>query len=75
MVDAELDWREWTDPQDKRREAVTLRARQVLFEGARPSTNDGDRGGEHDGSSHRSAEPVEAIAPGDESASAADLPF
>jgi single-strand DNA-binding protein len=75
VVDAELDWREWTDQQDKRREAVTLRARQVLFEGTRPSTNDGDQGGEHDGSSHRSAESVEASAPGDESASAADLPF
>ena len=23
VVDAELDWREWTDQQDKRREAVT----------------------------------------------------
>ena len=34
VVDAELDWREWTDQQDKRREAVTLRARQVLFEDA-----------------------------------------
>jgi single-stranded DNA-binding protein len=25
MVDAELDWREWTDQQKNRREAVTLR--------------------------------------------------
>ena len=75
VVDAELDWREWTDQQDKRREAVTFRARQVLFEGARPGTNNGDQGGEHDGSSPQTAEPVEAIAPGDESVSAADLPF
>ena len=30
-LDAELDWREWTDQQDKRRGAVTLRARPVLF--------------------------------------------
>jgi single-stranded DNA-binding protein len=36
FVDAELDWREWTDQQDKR-EAVTFKARQVLFEGTRPS--------------------------------------
>jgi single-stranded DNA-binding protein len=36
VVDAELDWREWTGPEDKKREAVTLRARQVLFEGGRP---------------------------------------
>jgi single-strand DNA-binding protein len=37
VVDAELDWREWPDQQDNKREAVTFRARQVLFEGARPS--------------------------------------
>ena len=37
FVDAELDWREWTDQQDNKREAVTFKARQVLFEGARPS--------------------------------------
>ena len=36
FVDAELDWREWTDQQDNKREAVTFRARQVLFEGGRP---------------------------------------
>ena len=75
VVDAELDWREWTDQQDKRREAVTFRARQVLFEGARPSTNDADQGGELDGSNPPTAEPVEAIARGAESVSAADLPF
>ena len=37
FVDAELDWREWTDQQDNKREAVTFKARQVLFEGTRPS--------------------------------------
>jgi len=37
FVDAELDWREWTDQQDNKREAVTFKARQVLFEGARTS--------------------------------------
>jgi len=47
----------------------------VLFEGARPSTSDGDQSGERDGSGPPAAEPVEAIALGDESASAADLPF
>jgi len=36
FVDAELDWREWTDQQEHKREAVTFRARQVLFEGGRP---------------------------------------
>ena len=35
FVDAELDWREWTDQQDNKREAVTFKARQVLFEGTR----------------------------------------
>jgi single stranded DNA-binding protein len=35
VVDAELDWRGWTDQHDHKREAVTLRARQVLFEGRR----------------------------------------
>ncbi|MDP9259865.1 MAG: single-stranded DNA-binding protein [Actinomycetota bacterium] len=35
FVDAELEWREWTDPQDTKREAVTFKARNVLFEGAR----------------------------------------
>ena len=38
FVDAELDWREWTDQQDNKREAVTFRARQVLFEGGRPTS-------------------------------------
>jgi single-strand DNA-binding protein len=35
FVDAEPDWREWTDLQGNKREAVTFKARQVLFEGAR----------------------------------------
>ena len=38
FVDAELDWREWTDQQDNKREAVTFRARQVVFEGGRPTS-------------------------------------
>jgi single-strand DNA-binding protein len=38
VVDAELDWREWTDQQEHKREAVTFRARQVLFEGGRPTS-------------------------------------
>ena len=35
LVDAEPDWREWTDQQNNKREAVTFKARQVLFEGTR----------------------------------------
>ena len=38
FVDAELDWREWTDQHDNKREAVTFKARQVLFEGGRPNS-------------------------------------
>ena len=41
FVDAELDWREWTDQQDNKREAVTFKARQVLFEGTRPDQDAG----------------------------------
>ena len=37
LVDAELDWREWTDQQGNKREAVALRARQVVFEAGRPA--------------------------------------
>ena len=36
FVDGEPDWREWTDQQENKREAVTFKARQVLFEGGRP---------------------------------------
>jgi len=32
VVDGELDWREWTDQDQKRREAVVVRARQILLE-------------------------------------------
>jgi hypothetical protein len=66
-------WRDWTDEQDKRREAVTFRAHQ-LFESARPRPNHDDQGGEHD-SRPATAEPGEAIAPGAESVSGEDLPF
>jgi len=82
FVDAELDWREWTDQQEHKREAVTFRARQVLFEGGRPTSavtaaDDGEQNG---------AEPEPAISAEREaagvgspseagSASADDLPF
>ncbi len=36
LVDAEPDWREWTDQHGNKREAITFKARQILFEGARP---------------------------------------
>ena len=45
VVEAELDWREWTDQQGAKREAVTFRARQVLFEGSPASRRRRQRGG------------------------------
>jgi len=48
LIDAEPDWREWTDQQNNKREAVTFKARQVLFEGARRDpTPDGNGASEH----------------------------
>ncbi len=41
FVEGELDWREWDDQQGNRREAVTLRARNVLFEGPRDQNGGG----------------------------------
>ena len=82
VVDAELDWREWTDQQSNKREAVTFRARQVVFEGGRPTSVVTAAGpGERNG-----AEPEPAISTDREpasvgssseagSASADDLPF
>ena len=42
LVDAEPDWREWTDQQNNKREAVTFKARQVLFEGPGATRPDGN---------------------------------
>ena len=60
VVDGELDWREWTDQENKRREAVTFRARQVLFEGGRRT--DGDQAGVDERFSLRDAERAEVTA-------------
>ena len=77
MVDAELDWREWTDQHNNRREAVTLRARQVTFEGGRARTDTSQDSGEHDGliASSQAGAPVDGVTAGDVSAGAEDLPF
>lgn len=78
VVDAELDWREWTDQQDNKREAVTFRARQVLFEGARPSpaTAPGEQNGATGEPDHPDREPVGVASGADgTSAGAEDLPF
>ena len=48
LIDAEPDWREWTDQQNNKREAVTFKARQVLFEGGRRDpARDGNGASEH----------------------------
>ena len=72
VVDGELDWREWTDHEENRREAVVLRARQILFErtGSTPAADSepGERHGSPDG---ESGEPVGAASP----AGPDDVPF
>jgi single-strand DNA-binding protein len=82
FVDAELDWREWTDPDDKKREAVTFKARQVLFEGGRPAPavaaagSDQENGAGPEAAAPADGEPVGVSASeADGSASADDLPF
>jgi single-strand DNA-binding protein len=73
IVDAELDWREWTDDENHHREVVTLRARRVLFEGVRQGNGRGD--GPDADASPRESEPVAATPRGQASARADDLPF
>lgn len=81
IVDGELDWREWTSQEGQQREAVTLKARQVLFEGGRPH-NGAQQAGSRAGQEH-SAETAAVGAPetsaanaaGNGTASADDLPF
>jgi single-strand DNA-binding protein len=85
FVDAELDWREWTDQQDNKREAVTFKARQVLFEGPRPSPE--TAAAQIDGAASVATAPARAADPGavavaagagtdnGASATADDLPF
>ena len=80
LVDAELDWREWTDQHGDTREAVTLRARQVVFEGGRPGSAPvrtlASRTALRRGAGQAGPEPVGVTsAETDTSASAEDLPF
>ena len=42
FVEGELEWREWDDQQGQHREAVTVKARQVLFEGGHHAGGPGD---------------------------------
>jgi single-strand DNA-binding protein len=78
VVAAELDWREWTDQQNNRREAVTFRARQVLFEGSRPSTSNLGNSHERNGAPAPDQAAVSApaaAATSESTAGADDLPF
>jgi len=77
LVDAELDWRDWNDAENRKREAVTFRARQIVFEGARGKAASREQGGERDGAAPDPRDsPVSAVAAGgEETAGADDLPF
>jgi single-strand DNA-binding protein len=72
VVDGELNWREWTDREQNRREAVVVRARQILFERTRPTrlayTEPAERDGSPDDGSGAAA--MEASPAG-----ADDVPF
>jgi single-stranded DNA-binding protein len=73
VVEAEPDWRAWTDQQGAKREAVTFRARQVLFEGSRRAAASE---GEGEGSSSPAQPAVETgvtVSASDGPASADDL--
>jgi single-strand DNA-binding protein len=78
VVDAELDWREWTDQQQNKREAVTFRARQVLFEGSLRAAAGDNESAEQDDPPEPAQSAVEvgaATASNEGTASADDLPF
>jgi single-strand DNA-binding protein len=78
VVEAEPDWREWTDQQGAKREAITFRARQVLFEGA-PRTASGAGAEAQGNGAPEPAEPAVAVSasePASEGTASADaLPF
>jgi hypothetical protein len=71
---------EWTDREERTREAVTLRARKVVFEGG-PQSTSSDRAGEPGGgrvgaATSDTAEPaVVSVSSPAGSASAENLPF
>jgi single-strand DNA-binding protein len=72
VVDRELDWREWIDQQQNRREAVVLRARQILFEGPRSTLPARAHQRDGDGSPNRESDvPAAAVS----AAGADEVPF
>jgi single-strand DNA-binding protein len=83
FVDAELDWRDWTTQDGQQRETITLKARQVLFEGGRAHGADDDSATAAAGAEQAAGvpqgpparhTPVAATA-GNGSATADELPF
>ncbi len=60
VVDAELDWREWTDQQDNKRRGGEIEGRQVLFEGGRTASATAGDSGEETGLSPIPARPLRA---------------
>jgi single-strand DNA-binding protein len=79
FIDAEPDWREWTDQQGNRREAVTFKARHVLFEGGRREPTP-DRNGTSEATPAAAAAVTRSAAPSPPAAqtseaTADDLPF
>ena len=75
LVDAELDWREWTDQEQNKREAVTFRGRQVLFEGSPRATEAGDSVGAPDNGSPAPAQPAVGAAASATEGTAEDVPL
>jgi single-strand DNA-binding protein len=72
VIDGELDWREWSDQQQNRRDVVVRRARQILFESARSAPQARSEPGEREGSPNgESSIPVAGVSP----AGTDDLPF
>ena len=88
VVDAELDWHEWSTQDGQPREALTLKARQVLFEGGHPQNATAANNGtaahpappptattQPANARPTPAAPTVPASPGTGSASADDLPF
>jgi single-stranded DNA-binding protein len=82
FVDAELDWREWTDQQNNKREAVTLKARQVVFEGGRAEPAPNANSAPQAAASAQAPQPAAVAAPvpvtagsAADTATVEDLPF
>ena len=77
VVEAEPDWREWTDQQGAKREAVTFRARQVLFEGSARAAAASEVAAQRVAETAQPVAEVALLSPaaGGGAASADDLPF